>query len=126
MNKQIYLPEHIFKNILDYCGDTPKKKHNRRMNVLIKDINLFIDLYSIILQEVIYTEAITIEQYYKFRIDYPQNLMNMIEDGGGFNCEIINGQEYICGGTIPLNINFVNMDIITNHNVLICKYVETF
>ena len=42
----VHLPNEIFKNIINYCNDTPLEKHNKIMKEIILDIDLFLDLYS--------------------------------------------------------------------------------
>ena len=45
----VYLPKEIFTSIIGYCGYTPIQRHNKIMKTLIKDIDLFLDLYSTLL-----------------------------------------------------------------------------
>tara|TARA_R110000822_G_scaffold14046_2_gene49565 strand:+ start:126 stop:476 length:351 start_codon:yes stop_codon:yes gene_type:complete len=85
MNKEIYLPEHIFKYILDYCNDTPIKKHNKRMKSIIGDIDLFTDLYSTILEDYIMWNISddfnneVVQDYFTARINNPKRLHYFIQ-----------------------------------------------
>ena len=47
----VYLPTEVFNKVVNYCGDTPINKHRKIMTELIKDIDLFLDLYATILKD---------------------------------------------------------------------------
>ena len=81
----VYLQEHIFKNILDYCGDTPIKRHNKRMKSIIGDIDLFTDLYSMILEDYINSNISddfnneVIQDYFNDKLNEPKRLLYFID-----------------------------------------------
>ena len=114
MNKQLYLPENIFKQILDYCDDTPIKKHNKKMKSIIDDIDLFTDLYSTILEDYIMWNLSdewnndAIQDYFNNRINKPKRLHYFIDS-----------HEY---GTDTYNYDFDKIDKIEKR--LIYKHID--
>ena len=49
----VNFPNEIFKLVLEFCDDTSIKKHNKKMKMIIKDIDLFTDVFSMILEDYI-------------------------------------------------------------------------
>ena len=76
----VHLPNEIFKNIINYCGDTSINKHRKIMKTLILDIDLFLDLYSTILSDKIdFYRAGVVDLHFKRRQKSPRTFECFID-----------------------------------------------
>jgi hypothetical protein len=91
----VNFPNEIFKLVLAFCDDTPIKKHNKKMKKIIDDIDLFTDLYSMILEDFInhtigeeFNNEV-IQDYFNDKLTEPKRLHYFI-DYHEFNDERFN------------------------------------
>ena len=76
----VNFPNEIFKLVLAFCDDTPIKKHNKKMKSVIGDIDLFADLYSMILEDYIISNVSddfnneVVDEYFDDRKQNPTRL----------------------------------------------------
>ena len=96
----VNFPNEIFKLVLGFCNDTSIKKHNKKMKMIIKDIDLFTDVYSMILKDYILSNVSddfnneVVDEHFDHRKKNPTRLTYFIDhhefDTQTFNYGLIN------------------------------------